>query len=800
MVGDVPGSGKKSKTSYRQARPPIASHSGDRFHFAPGSEAVTIHWKFKRPQYITQAKLEIYRKSAALELPIWCKEINWDTVPCPETGQTTFDGRIDVYSLAATDAANVAVAIPLGLAFPGNLITVEHSPYKLKMTITGYLAGAQVTRPVRWLYFDVLVKELALSFGNGQELDPNRPDLTHTFQWTPLGGVAQTVNLRTQAVQLETQILANLGAPTADQPILLESSPHAFNTNSTVMFSNDEMYRRHKQLWGDGPRLPLYAEVKIQTSDNHAVSQPAALGDLRFLWDWEDGVTDKLKKWATRQGYPRETKRFLVNTLQYLVDVETAQGHQPAGSTNCHRDFGGKRGEGAAPIFPPQTAPGYNAATAALIPNVFPIPVAACAQRHWAAVSQVRGTNFKAGFTGVIFQPSRMAGDTYKVSVWFLPPGATFPYTDSASDLARNVKAPHASTGVLEIRRGITVQYYLQNNTQGCDSNKIKAIYDEAGIELAMPPPQLFPPVNFATAMTQGIRTYLADPSVVITVPQQALLIPPAQPLGVAHALTLRTLNEYLTALQDIDAKTLVKVTLAAPLPGLCVTDQVDLVPAGVGAMHQGLVLVIDPGNAALVTLAVTTVPAVNDQAQDATGAASLLNVVQTLTVAEKTTFLSNNYQYTAAMTAQQLQQSYNGKRESLTNQILKRFAIAYIDTNHLADTGIFFFHFRTRVNGEVLAQPVTGWAPSDAGEPHRTIFFATTDYQGWQGDPNATSQFPGRPTRANIKHWKPRDPVIAHEIGHNLCLPHADGGNPPGAKPHLHLAFPRGNATPQCR
>jgi hypothetical protein len=786
-----PHTHKKSKKSFRAAHGPISSNSSDRFHFAPGAEDLNIHWKFKNPQYITSALIELFRKSAVLEAAIWSKELKWDHKPCDEEGVTHFDGNVNVnYQLHATQASAVTVAQPLGLALPGDYVTVEHSPYKLKMTITGYLQGANVTRIVRWLYLDVLLNELVLSFGGHQELDPNRADITHSFQWTLAGAIVpQTVTLRNETLQLEQQIIQNLGSPTDDNKIILDSSDHAFNTDSKTMYGNDEMYRRHKQLWGNGPRIPIYAEVMLRSTNDRSVRSPVALGDLRFLWDWEDGVDSKIKRWATR-GFQSETKKFLEKALDYLVDIETTQGHQPHGSTNCHKDHGGKRGEGAEPIFPIQTAAGYLPATAGLIAGVFPIQVGACAQRNWAVESHVRSTGFKAGFTGVIFQPSRMAGDTYKVSVYFIPPDsrAVFPFDAEAKEMKKQVKAPQANTGVFEIWRRFNVFYFKKGNTETGDVNALKTIYSEAGAQLNVTGPNPFPALQYQTAITAGIEAFLRDPGAGLTRAQQAQLIPAAQTPG-DYALELLDLNNYLVGLQNIDAQTLVELDMANV--GAYARDNVGLGPA-LGPTNPALVLSNDIGNPSLITVATNTVPVIGNHVHLPSGATIAINGVRVLNAGERTTFMSNTYRYTNGMSANQLQQRYTQIKEGLTNQILKRFAIAYIDTNHPNDKGIFFFHFKTRVNGEVLTQPVTGWAPADAGEPHRSIFFATTDYQGWQGDATANSNFPGRPTRADLKHWKPRDPVIAHEIGHNLCLAHANGGAADStAKDYLHVALP---------
>lgn len=89
--------------------------------------------------------------------------------------------------------------------------------------------------------------------------------------------------------------------------------------------------------------------AQVKGADGQAVDCPKALVGARFLWDWEDpglddGV-DSLKKASKDDAYVAAKRDYKPN------DAGAPQG----GSSNCHVRFGGKRGAGAAPIFPPQS-------------------------------------------------------------------------------------------------------------------------------------------------------------------------------------------------------------------------------------------------------------------------------------------------------------------------------------------------------------------------------------------------------------------------------------------------------------
>jgi hypothetical protein len=123
---------------------------------------------------------------------------------------------------------------------------------------------------------------------------------------------------------------------------------------------------------------------------------------VRILWDWKD-VPEVVSQ------HHAKAKTFIEKAIDY-DKKKTA----PTGD-NCHVDRGGKRGPAAASVFPKQ--PGVKQA-ATVADGTFPFKVEAGAHREFSSFSYAWGSGEFAGKTGILLQPSRMAGDAYKISAW----------------------------------------------------------------------------------------------------------------------------------------------------------------------------------------------------------------------------------------------------------------------------------------------------------------------------------------------------------------------------------------------
>ena len=141
-------------------------------------------------------------------------------------------------------------------------------------------------------------------------------------------------------------------------------------------WENDTAFVAHRHAWGHGPRLPIVVDLMLRRAAGGEVAAPsAALGGARVMWDWLDPQLDK------HGGQPD------VDFLQWALtrandDRHRSDDDSPA-STNCHVADGGKRGTGAAPIFP--AGVGTNDDDVAV--GTHPFPVAALVARPWAATS-----------------------------------------------------------------------------------------------------------------------------------------------------------------------------------------------------------------------------------------------------------------------------------------------------------------------------------------------------------------------------------------------------------------------------
>lgn len=332
---------------------PPPKEGTDDVHFAPEKEKVKVKYTLRNPVgAITGARLELYgpHQDGAL----WTRDLTPEECADGEH-EIEWDGKV-------TKSTH----------FPDEYVTVEMSPYKLKLVAKGGVAGDPVAA---WTYFHVLIAKMTFELGDKEVLSR---DLDH-----PVWDRVKTEGLPAEGKKLELRLLSNI-----------------FSTSPGDMHDRSD-FTKYETLWEKGPQVPLFLKVTIKDSKDAEVEAPKALGNTKFLWDWEDEAED------TSRHHAKATA-FLDKALDYYKDTT-----QPKGD-NCHKDRGGKRGAGADPVFV-ETA-GY-APQATRTDKQFPFKVEACPTRKWAAFSRGWGSGYFAGKTGVLLQPSRMAGDAVKVTV-----------------------------------------------------------------------------------------------------------------------------------------------------------------------------------------------------------------------------------------------------------------------------------------------------------------------------------------------------------------------------------------------
>ncbi|MBP6513718.1 MAG: hypothetical protein KA224_00950 [Steroidobacteraceae bacterium] len=353
---NTPGGGTSKSylpddSEWAKKNPPPAAGKDD-VNFAPEKETVKLKYTLRNPVgAITAARLELHGPYE--DAPLWTRDLTPEE--CLDGEHTIeWDGKV-------TKSVN----------FPDEYITVEMSPYKLKLVAKGGVQGDPVTA---WTYFHVLVAKLEFELGPKEVLSRTR-DRT---LWTKI----KDRGVPAEGATLELRLVSNI-----------------FSTAPADMHDRSD-FLKYEAMWSKGPQVPVLLKVSIKDSTGAAIDAPKALGRTKFLWDWEDVAEDTSVHHAKAQA-------FLDKALDYHKDATKPKGD------NCHKDRGGKRG-GTNPVFVANA--GY-APQDKVKDSAFPFKVEACPTRKWAAFSYGWGSGHFAGKTGVLLQPSRMAGDAVQVTV-----------------------------------------------------------------------------------------------------------------------------------------------------------------------------------------------------------------------------------------------------------------------------------------------------------------------------------------------------------------------------------------------
>lgn len=491
---------KASKCHLPSWMPPPDKNPGtDDFHFVPEKETFQLIFELSDPfGRIQKGKLELFGRFE--KDPLWTLDLSKLGADWWAHGKhtVTWDGRI-----VSPKAEQKGTKKPDGLehdltalnpdpnankeAFPDGYVTLEHPPYKLKLTVG--VDDEYKECAVAWTYFHILIKSIELVLG---------PEET-----VPAAAVNDDRHKRDKAVRKKIADDGGLPADGATRKVFLISN--LYKTASAQMNDNTG-FDVYKTLWGDGPNIPILAkirladsndaEVKLDESDKGAV----ALGKAKFLWDWEDVDED-----VDGQQGQAKPKAFIKNAITYYKDgtdaARAAEDHTYPKGDNCHVDRGGKRGPGAKAVFPEQA--GYDPKDA-LDVGKFPFKVVAGSgsadtrpkKRKWASYSQGWTKGKLKGQTGVVFQPSRMAGDNYKVAVYL----SYDKKLDTADNKVKEVvdvqdeplKVPDAvkkKTGVFQVWREIHLARYIRKkSTIGAflpaNLANVQGLYDEAYVHV----------------------------------------------------------------------------------------------------------------------------------------------------------------------------------------------------------------------------------------------------------------------------------------------------------------------------
>ena len=420
------------------APPPAAAESGAAdFHFVPEKETVEIRYEIEnRFLLVDGAKLELFTRFE--KDPLWTLDfkdlgedwwahgkhvIKWDgriVKPTAKQPGTAKDGGLAHDLTSITPDKTIA-------AFADGYVTLEYTPYKLRLTLTSTDGAGYGNPDYAWTYYQVLLKSIELELGAEEMI--------------PAAAVDDAEHKRNKALRT---VIADLPAADAAAAKKIFLISNVFKIAGGEM-ANNTAFTEYQTLWGDGPQIPIVAKIRLSASDDSEVKidetdkGAVALGKVKFLWDWEDPDEDV----AGQQTHTVPPKTFISSAIDYYK-AGTDQTY-PKGD-NCHKDRGGKRGPGAAAIFPPQ--PGYDPKDA-LDAGKLPFVVEASTERKWAALSQGWTKGIAKGKTGVAFRPSRMGGDDYILSVYL-----AYDKTDK-DKLALNVKdEPLVAATALKVKTG----------------------------------------------------------------------------------------------------------------------------------------------------------------------------------------------------------------------------------------------------------------------------------------------------------------------------------------------------------
>lgn len=462
---------RKSK-SYMPVVYKAPSGGKDDFHFCPEKENIHIYYKIDDPLgLITKATLELFSRFD--DKPIWTNILKRDDYT-DGIHKKEWDGKL----------LNAKKEL-----FPDEYITIEHSPYKLRLVVEsdnlkGQPAGS-------WTFFHILLKSLKIIMGPKEAISA--------------ASVNDTRHKWDKFMYDEFKKSGGVPAPGKTRKVYLISN--LFKKTSAEMNDNTA-FDMYKNLWEKGPKIPLIALIRLADSKDNAVSLEKgpgakALGKVKFLWDWEDGCYEG-STYNCNCVDPHQSqakpKAFIKAAIDYYKD--NTLGHnktlmgwikQPKGD-NCHVDKGGKRGSLDNLVFPGRD--GYLPKKK-LDEGKFPFKVEQCSNRLWAGYSYAWTSGNLIGKTGVLFRPSRIAGDSFKVSIHLAYDikkpgllGKREPIIDVSDDSP--LKVPPAlvySTGTFEMWRELHIVRYIRKKNTIADFvtaniNGIKTSYREAFVEV----------------------------------------------------------------------------------------------------------------------------------------------------------------------------------------------------------------------------------------------------------------------------------------------------------------------------
>lgn len=488
-------SGKRSKT-YRLESPPkspMVNQGDDNFNFAPAYENIEICYIIDDPYALVKSgKLEIFSRFE--KKPLWTLDLNKLGDQWIKHGEHTvkWDGRVfkgenkisgivngkKISHNITTESADKNINAE---AFPDGYVTLANTPFKCRLSLKPKDPSNVGLVTTSWTFFHILIKKMAIELGEEAII--------------PADTVDDDEHKRAKA--LRAKIHSDGALPAAGTMRKINLISNLYKAANGEMNDNTA-YTQYEQLWGDGAEIPLIAQVFIADSAGNEVKLAdqekgaEALGKVKFLWDWEDPTENVTSQQNATAPYNTKPKGFIEAAIDYYKNgtdpTRAGDDHTYPKGDNCHVDRGGKRGPAAKAIFPDQA--GYQA-KATLDVGKFPFKVEGCKNRKWAAFSYGWTSGKLKGATGVVFQPSRMAGDDYIISV-YLAYDVSAKDTWILDDKTEPLVAPasiKASTGNWQMWREVHIARYIRKqNTIAAyvpaNIASIEGIFDDAYVNV----------------------------------------------------------------------------------------------------------------------------------------------------------------------------------------------------------------------------------------------------------------------------------------------------------------------------
>ncbi|MCW8804871.1 MAG: hypothetical protein OQK56_00305 [Ignavibacteriaceae bacterium] len=486
--------GKLSKCNLPPGAKRIGAESGvDIIHFAPELETIDIRYEIDDPtKKAVKAKLELF--SIHKDKRLWMLDLTNAGNEWWSNGKHSakWDGRVTKSptenipvvkkeKFLESDLSVLSVDKKIHEDFPDGYITLEHTSYKLKLTVgedEKYKKGATA-----WTNLRILVKRIDLDIGS--------------INMIPAAAINDDEHKINKSIYRKVKKNGRLPAPGKTQKIFLVSN--IFKTASAQM-NNNTAFTEYKKIFNDGPSIPIVAKISISDSRDKKIKLhksdkgAVVLGNTKFLWDIEDPDEN-----VNSQQSQAKPFFFIDDAIDYYKNGtdSTRSGKDntyPKGD-NCHVDRGGKRGPDAKFVFPGQD--GYDPKDV-IEAGKFPFKVLDSKnvkgpqKRKWAAYSKGWTKGKLKGQTGVVFRPSRMAGDDYKITVYLANEKDKKKSNVILDVISQPIVAPKTkkkSTGAFQIwreihlaryiRKSATIDAFLPGNLGG-----VRGHYNEAYVEV----------------------------------------------------------------------------------------------------------------------------------------------------------------------------------------------------------------------------------------------------------------------------------------------------------------------------